>query len=125
MKNSNPQYPIHSTQYRLSGQIFLMSILVLGAVMASALFLISIFIKDFRQSIETSESAKAFYAADSAMEWQIYCSLNDLDDLECKDAKPVMNNFTEHDYQNNFSTNGNIKTTGVSKRVSRGLEVNF
>jgi len=101
-----------------------MSILVLGAVMASALFLMSIFIKDFRQSIETSESIKAFYAADAAMEWQIYNALNDPDA-----PAPVMNNLTgtsaDYTYRNNFSTTGNIKTTGTSKRVSRGLEVNF
>jgi len=124
MKNSNTQYTIHNTQYKPSGQIFLMSILVLGGVMASALFLMSIFIKDFRQSVETSESVKAFYAADSAMEWQIYNALNDPDA-----SAPVMNNLTgtsaDYSYQNNFSTTGNIKTTGVSKRVSRGLEVNF
>jgi len=120
MKNLNTQYPIPNTQYRPSGQIFLMSILILGAVMASALFLMSIFIKDFRQSVETSESVKAFYAADSAMEWQIYNGLNDPDT-----SAPVMINGTKYDYQNNFSTAGNIKTTGVSKRVSRGLEVNF
>lgn len=110
---------------KASGQIFLMSILILGAVMASALLLISIFIKDFRQSIETSESVKAFYAADSAMEWQIYNTLNDPDA-----SAPVMNNLTgtssDYSYQNNFLTDdSNIKTTGVSKRVSRGLEVNF
>lgn len=128
MKNSNIQYithntrfdPARQTQYRPSGQVFLMSILILGAVMASALFLMSIFIKDFRQSIETSESVKAFYAADSAMEWQIYNALNDPDA-----SAPLMINDTNYDYQNNFSTNRNIKTTGVSRRVSRGLEVNF
>ena len=115
---------MHNTQRRSSGQIFLMSILILGAVMAPALLLMSIFIKDFRQSIETSESVKAFYAADSAMEWQIYNALNDPDA-----SAPVMNNLTgtstDYSYQNNFSTTGEIKTTGVSKRVSRGLEVNF
>ena len=124
MKNSKTQYTIYNIQYRPSGQIFLMSILVLGAVMASALFLMSIFIKDFRQSIETSESIKAFYAADAAMEWQIYNALNDPDA-----PAPVMNNLTgtsqDYNYQNNFSSTGNIKTTGISKRVSRGLEVNF
>jgi len=124
MKNLNTRYTIYNTQYRPSGQIFLMSILVLGAVMASALFLMSIFIKDFRQSIETSESVKAFYAADAAMEWQIYCSLNDPNV-----SAPVMNNLTgtstDYSYQNNFSTIGNIKTIGISKKVRRGLEVNF
>jgi len=120
MKNSNTQYTIHNTQYRPSGQVFLMSILILGAILTSALFLMSIFIKDFRQSIETSESMKAFYAADSAMEWQIYNSLN-----SPPASAPEMMNDTSYDYQNNFSTTGNIKTTGVSKQVRRGLEVNF
>jgi len=120
MKNLNTQYTIHNTQRRPSGQIFLMSILVLGGVMASALFLMSIFIKDFRQSIETSESVKAFYAADSAMEWLIYNGLNDPDASE-----PVMMNNTTYSYQDNYSESRNIKTIGISKRVKRGLEVNF
>ncbi len=112
---------IHNSFFKKSsGQIFLMSILVLGGVMASALFLMSIFIKDFRQSIETSESVKAFYAADSAMEWQIYNALNDPDA-----SAPVMMNTTSYDSRNDYLTTGNIKTTGVSKKVSRGLEVNF
>ena len=113
MKNSN-------IKDKSSGQIFLMSILVLAAVMTSALFLMSIFIKDFRQSIETSESVKAFYAADSAMEWEIYNSLNDSD----VDG-PVMNNGTSYASENNFSDSNNIKTVGTSKKVNRGLEVNF
>ena len=126
MKNLNTQYAIRNTQYRPSGQIFLMSILILSAVMTSALLLMSIFIKDFRQSIETSESVKAFYAADSAMEWQIYCSLNNLDDSGCMSIKPEMKNLTEYENRNYYlTTTNNIKTTGVSKKVRRGLEVNF
>ena len=121
MKNSNTQYAIRNTRYRPSGQIFLMSILVLSAVMASALFLMSIFIKDFRQSIETSESIKAFYAADAAMEWEIYKSLNDPDAV-----KPEMKNGTSFISENNFDdVSKNIKTVGTSKKVNRGLEVNF
>jgi hypothetical protein len=106
---------------KYSGQIFLMSILVLSGIMASALFLMSIFIKDFRQSIETSESVRAFYAADAGMEWQIYNSLNP----ESSEEKPVMTNNTNFEWQNNFDTTRKIKTTGFSRRVSRGLEVNF
>ena len=120
MKNFNTQYSIRNTQSRPSGQIFLMSILILSVVMTSALFLMSIFIKDFRQSIETSESVKAFYAADSAMEWQIFNTLNDPDA-----SAPVMMNTTNYDFQNNYLTTRNIKTTGVSKEVRRGLEVTF
>jgi len=125
MKNFNIQHLILNRQYKPSGQIFLMSILILSVVMTSALFLMSIFIKDFRQSIETSESVKAFYAADSAMEWQIYNVLNDPDA-----QPPVMLNLTatpnDYDFNNdNFPTTHNIKTTGVSKKVRRGLEVTF
>ena len=112
MKNSN-------IKDKSSGQIFLMSILVLAAVMTSALFLMSILIKNFRQSIETSESVKAFYAADSAMEWEIYNSLNDNVD------GPEMKNGTSYISQNNFFESNNIKTVGTSKKVNRGLEVNF
>jgi len=124
MKNLNTRYSIRNTQCRLSGQIFLMSILILSAVMTSALFLMSIFIKDFRQSIETSESVKAFYAADSAMEWQIFNTFNDPDA-----NRPIMQNLnqdlTDFYYENNYLTTHNIKTTGVSKKVRRGLEVRF
>lgn len=105
---------------RPAGQIFLMSLLILGAVMTSALFLVSIFLKDFRQSIETAESVKAFYAADSAMEWLIYNSLNDPDA-----AAPIMNNSTAYDHESSFDQDGVIKTTGSAGAVRRGLEVNF
>jgi hypothetical protein len=120
MKIFNIKYLIHNKKDRLSGQIFLMSILILSAVMTSALFLMSIFIKDFRQSIETSESVKAFYAADSAMEWQIFNTLNDPDA-----SAPIMMNNTRYDFKNDYAISRNIKTTGVSKKVRRGLEVTF
>mgnify|MGYP007040057779 CR=1 FL=1 len=108
-----------------SGQVFLLSMLMLSAVMASALFLIAIFTKDLRRSVETSESIRAFYAADAAMEWQIYNSIN-------KDAQienpPVMEDDDIYfEWQNDFQTGYSIKTIGFSQQgqISRGLEVYF
>jgi len=106
-----------------SGQVFLMSILVLGAVFGLAILLMAAFIKDLRQSVETSESVKALYAADAAMEWQIYNNLNSL-----SAPAPSMINGTSFEWKSNFnpSTNkGDIKTVGISGAVRRGLEVNF
>lgn len=111
---------IKNLKLKSSGQVFLLSLLILSAVMISALFLMSIFIKDIRQTTETSESVKAFYAADTAVEWQIYNTLND-PDIE----RPVMNNSTDFEWQNDYSTTGNIKAAGSSKNVKRGLEVHF
>ena len=54
------------------------------------------------------------------MEWQIYNSLNDPDVDE-----PVMKNGTSFISENNFDASNNIRTVGTSKKVSRGLEVNF
>ncbi|MDD5760656.1 MAG: hypothetical protein PHF45_01205 [Candidatus Pacebacteria bacterium] len=109
-----------------SGQVFLLSVLMLAAVMASALFLVTIFTKDLRRSVETSESIRAFYAADAAMEWQIYNSLNLNEQIE---DPPQMEDKDKvyAEWQNDFQSARSIKTIGFSQggQVSRGLEVYF
>lgn len=106
---------------KFKGQIFLMSLLILSAVLILALILLSIFTKDLRQAVETPESVKAFYAADSCMEWQLYNSFNDSDIPN----KPQMTNNTSCEYHNTFESNGQIKTIGISRKVRRGLEIKF
>jgi len=106
------------------GQIFLMSILILSVVLTAGMVLMAIFIRDLKQSTETSASVKAFYAADSAMEWQLYNTFNDPDITE-----PQMANDSQIvSYQNNFNSvtgTGNIKTIGLSGKAKRGIEINF
>jgi hypothetical protein len=102
------------------GQIFLMSLLILSAVLILGLTLIIIFTRDLRQAIETPESIKAFYAADSAMEWQLYNTFNDPDV-----SSPQMRNRTSYEFKNEYEANGSIKTIGISKNVRRGIEVYF
>ena len=109
-------------QKRNKGQIFLMSLLLLSAVLILALILLSTFTKDLRQAIETPQSVKAFYAADACMEWQLYNTFND-PDIE---YKPAMKDDTTYcEYQNTFQTNGRIETIGISKKVRRGIEIRF
>jgi hypothetical protein len=115
----------HLFPKKSSGQVFLLSVLMLAAVMASALFLVTIFTKDLRRSVETSESIRAFYAADAAMEWQIYNVLNLDEQIETPPKMEDDKVFAE--WQNDFETNSSIKTIGFSQggQVSRGLEVYF
>lgn len=97
-----------------------MSLLILSAVLILGLILLSIFTKDLRQAIETPESIKAFYAADSCMEWQLFNSFN-----ESNATKPQMSNNTDCEYHNTFNLNGQIQTIGISKKIRRGLEIKF
>lgn len=54
------------------GQIFLMSVLILSAVIAMGILLIGTYTRDLRLAYQTGQSGKAFYASDAAMEWQMY-----------------------------------------------------
>jgi len=105
---------------KLKGQIFLMSILILSVVLTAGIVLMAIFVRDLKQSTETSASVKAFYAADSAMEWQLYNTLSG-----STAASPVMANGTSFDYKNDYSVTGKIQTIGIAGNVRRGIEANF
>ena len=109
------------TSKKHSGQVFLLSVLILSATLTAALFLVIIFTKDLRRSIETPESVRALYAADAAIEWQIYNSINPSKEIE--DLK--MENETEFEFKNDFPFS--IKSVGYSRdrQISRGLEVYF
>ena len=97
-----------------------MSILVLSVVLIAGLLLMTIFTKDLRRALETSYSVEAFYAADSAMEWQLYGYFNSGVDLN--EINPEMINDTSFDY----STFPNqIKTIGIKGEVRREIETNF
>jgi len=49
-----------------------MSVLVLSVVLTSGMVLMMLFTRDLKASFDTSQSLKAFYAADSGLEGQLY-----------------------------------------------------
>jgi uncharacterized alpha/beta hydrolase family protein len=116
------------------GQIFLMSILILSVVLTAGIVLMAIFIRDLKQATETSASVEAFYAADSAMEWQLYNTFNDPDlyssnlngsDLDLSPDKRMMTNETHYEWKNEYSTKNKIQTIGIAGNTRRGIEANF
>ena len=111
-----------------------MSILILSVVLTAGLVLMAIFVRDLKQSTETSASVKAFYAADSAMEWQLYNSFNDPDlyssnlngsDLDLPSDQRMMTNETHYEWKNEYATKGIIQTIGIAGNTRRGIEINF
>jgi len=109
------------------GQIFLMSILILSVVLTAGMVLMAIFIKDLKQSTETSTSVKALYAADGAMEWQLYSTF-----VEATSSSPIFDNgasccdsdLVKNTYNPTTAT-GTIQTIGVAGNTRRGIEINF
>lgn len=105
--------------FKHRGQIFLLSILILSAVLIIGLVLMTVFIKDLKQSTETSVSMQAFYAADSAIEWQIYSIFHP------NFPRPDMTNNTSFEWQNDYDTSGKIQAIGIAGNTRRGIEINF
>jgi len=106
-----------------------MSILVLSVVLTAGLVLMAIFIKDLKQATETSASVKALYAADSAMEWQLYSTFvtatsSSPNGLFTNGASCCSSDLINNQYHEDTAT-GFIQTIGVAGNTRRGLEVNF
>ncbi|MBP8617654.1 MAG: hypothetical protein BWY48_00030 [Parcubacteria group bacterium ADurb.Bin305] len=101
-----------------SGQIFLLSLLLLSSILILAVILATIFTKSLHQATETPESVKAFYAADACMEWLIYQNISGV-----IQEKPEMLNNTSCEWVNELDTLGTMETIGISGTIRRGLEI--
>ncbi|MGC8651287.1 MAG: hypothetical protein ACP5RX_01570 [Minisyncoccia bacterium] len=110
------------------GQIFLMSILILSVVLTAGIVLMAIFIKDLKQSTETSTSVKALYAADGAMEWQLYdtfvAATSSPNNLFTNGASCCSSDLIKNQFQKDTGT-GYIQAIGVAGNTRRGIEINF
>ena len=121
-----------------SGQVFLLSLMLLAAVSVMGVILITVFTQDLKLAYESSESTKALYAADSEMERLLYWEL-------VKEGRPgeqpalTMSNGTsfEGDWRHfSFSptpsnptpylaTVGYNNSTSTKSTVARGMKINF
>lgn len=105
------------------GQIFVMSILILSSVMVVGMLLITAFARDIRQATESSESVRAFYAADSGIEWELYKTF-----VNEKASGPSIegaNISTKNLLINGGTEEKSIKSIGICGKVKRGMEMYF
>lgn len=129
MKNRNMK--------KKSGQIFLMTLLVLSTVLTAGVILITIFTRDLKLSNETTTSAQALYVADSVIEEKLYQKFkNGTSTLAFIIFNPQptfqfcevsLNNTTNpcNSTCEAVSSQECLKATGTIGAISRGLEVDF
>lgn len=106
LKNKNSQ----------NGQVLLITVLVLMSTFALAIALGGMVLFELRAMVNTNESVKALYAAESGVEWQLFRANKGNTDL------PIMTNGTTYE---NDSGPGYIRSSGNSGRVNRAMEVSF
>lgn len=59
-----------------SGQVLLMSVMMLGGILLSATAIAGLLMQyQIRQTNDAANSAKALFAADAGLEWESYCVL--------------------------------------------------
>lgn len=95
------------------------TLLTVGVIISIVLFMSSIFAIKLRLSLDTANSVTAFYAADSALEWQLYNNLNDPDANE-----PVFFNGATFVITSPPGTLP-IKVIGKFQGTSRAIEISF
>ncbi|MEK7568471.1 MAG: hypothetical protein AAB498_02495 [Patescibacteria group bacterium] len=99
-----------------NGQVMILTVLVMGGVILSASAIIGyLTFSKLRQAGDFSKSAKAIFAADAGIEWELYKYFRD-----ATYPKPVFNNNSDFDSVNNGVT---IKSIGSHINVLRAFEM--
>lgn len=101
------------------GTALIFTLLSVGVMMAIVFFASSIFAIKLRLSLGFGDSVTALYAAESAIEWQLYNSLRDPDA-----TSPSLGNGATFTIVSPPGTLP-IKVVGKFRGVSRAVEVSF
>src|SRR3989338_9364050 len=117
---------------RRSGQVMLLSMLVLGGILLGASTLAGLLmLYQIRQTSNASLSAQAIFAADTGIEWGLYCVVK-IKPLDCASVpKPVMTNGTSFDVAFSPATSTpqdgyeSMRSVAASARTSRAFQLFF
>src|SRR3990167_6165382 len=108
------------------GSIIIFTVLIIASILSITLALTRIFIPRIRSITEATDSIRAVYAADSAMEWCLYTNRGKAPPL----AQPVMADGSTYQIYNggipSICPDGetlNYRTVGTFRGVSRSFEV--
>lgn len=93
-----------------------MSALLLAGAAALGLALVGVYLRDLRLSYEFGESIRAIFAADTAVEYQLYKTVY----TERSIIAPEMSNNTK--YKASFEDD-KIRGVGESRSITRGIEI--
>src|SRR3989344_9458370 len=105
-------------QGKNSGQVLILTVLILsGTVLAVTTIAGILMVYQIRQTGNVTDSAKAIFAADTGLEWELYKKIKDPDY-----PKPVFTNRA--DVETSISEDGQaIKSIGRAGNVRRAFEL--
>ena len=103
----------------MKGTALIYTLLTVGIILSITFFLAGIFASKLRLAFDFPNSVTALYAADSAIEWQIYNALKEPDALQ-----PSLTNGATFDITTPLGSFP-IKVIGKFRGVSRALEVSL
>ncbi len=115
---------IKSTKNSQKGQALLITMSILMASFLVGSGLSGLIIYELRSTITTGESVKAFYAAESGLEYQLYKDIKVPPEQEI--SKPKMSNETN--FKISEKTEDQYKTItsiGNSKNIYRALQATY
>jgi len=103
---------------RQNGQIILLTVLVLaGSMLAASTIAGYLMLLKIRGASDITNSAKAIFAADSGVEWELYKQINNVDY-----PKPALSNGADFTTSKDGSM---IKSIGSANNVYRAFEINY
>lgn len=103
---------------RETGQVLLITVLIMMSTFALAIAIGGMVLYELRSMVNTNESVKAIYAAESGIEWQLYKTNKD-----SYATAPKMENGT--DYECPTTCTNCIHCSGTAGRVNRAMEISF
>ena len=105
-------------QKKNSGQVLILTVLILsGTVLAVTTIAGILMVYQIRQTGNVTDSAKAIFAADTGLEWELYKKFKNPDYL-----KPIFTNRA--DVETSISDDGQaIKSIGSAGNVRRAFEL--
>lgn len=101
------------------GVSMLLAILLVSAILAAAVGITSSLIVLLQISGRVQESAAAFYAAETGIEWQLY------EVRIGSTSVPVLSNGATYSTTYASGSPNIVKSLGVFKKTSRGIEASF
>ena len=101
-----------------NGQVLLITVLIMMSTFALAIAIGGMVLYELRSMVNTNESVKAIYAAESGIEWKLYQTNKNKDAIP-----PKMDNGT--DYECPPTCTNCIHCSGTAGRVNRAIEISF
>ena len=116
MKNPKPK--IQNLKFKVSGQVMLLTVLVLsGSILGASTIAGYLMFLKVRGASDVTNSAKAIFAADTGIEWELYKQFKNPDY-----PKPSLSNNTNFISSNDTQK---IKSIGESNNIFRAFEMKF